>query len=405
MIRHVVSLIGPVLFFCSTLIAPSLLQSPDISVDIFGESKIAPTADSELVRVGSTAAEELIPKRVDLDDFYPPAFDHSSDEESLAEVIAFTEKTLALREKVAVESHTAGELVSIFSDIELPRPVWDATTNSEDIAGASEINQREDANSAFMLPQTDPTRSIASGDVPSLLSLDGSSSVRALTSAAKSRRQSRYPFPMSLGSGSSANSRSVTQGSGPSAGSGAGGSATGATSGGSGPGSAGLGGSGSTASTSAIDEFLARQQLSPARSSGFGSQPATPPATSLVSTSSRPQLKPDGKFGIPNAQYWTFDFQDNDGDNDVDVDDARNHFRAYTSSLEPLLQSAKQVVKYSPSELNAIFDDLNSQIPTTPTPRSPSYLTFMIIEFPIKGFYLPRDEIPDNPGLPPGGLD
>lgn len=399
MIRNVLSLSGPVLFFCSTWVAQSLLQSPDLPVDLVEESKIA---NSALVRTGFTAVEELIPKRVDLGDFHPPAFDHSSDEDSLADVIAFAEKTFALRKAMAVESSTASELASIFSSIELPR---DASTNWGDLVEAPGAKQLVEAHSAVKRRQIELTRDIASADAPSLLSLDGSRSVRALTTSARSRRQGTNPSQVNLGSDSSTNSRALARGPRPSVGGGGGNSATGAASGGSGPVPASLGRSGSTTTTSAIDEFLARQQSSPARSAGVSSLAATAPVTSLAATSSRPQLKPDGKFGIPNAQYWTFDFRDNDGDGDVDVDDARNHFRAYTTSLEPLLQSAKQVVKYSPTELNSIFDDLNSQIPNTPTPRSPSYLTFMIIEFPVKGFYLPRNEIPDNPGLPPGGLD
>ncbi len=119
-------------------------------------------------------------------------------------------------------------------------------------------------------------------------------------------------------------------------------------------------------------------------------------------TSGRPQLTADGKYGIPNHQYWTFDFTDQNADNVVNRLDADLHFADYLTGLEADLEAAKQVVKFSPNELQSIYSDLNSQVPPE---KSPSYLTFMIIDFPVKGFYLPYDEIPDNPGLPPGAVD
>lgn len=126
-----------------------------------------------------------------------------------------------------------------------------------------------------------------------------------------------------------------------------------------------------------------------------------------IASSERPQLTSDGKFGIPNHQYWTFDFnEDTDGDGIFgERDDADAQFGNYvTQELPSLLEAANQVVKFSPVELESIYRDLNDQIPTD-SPKSPDFLTFLIIDFPVKGFYLPEASIPDNPSLPTGAVD
>ncbi|GAB5404935.1 MAG: hypothetical protein Aurels2KO_31660 [Aureliella sp.] len=156
-----------------------------------------------------------------------------------------------------------------------------------------------------------------------------------------------------------------------------------------------------------IDTFLqspaATQQNSLLASNVAGNESFLQAGTGTTTGSSgRPQLTADGKYGIPNHQYWTFDFTDQNNDNVVNSLDADLHFADYLTGLEADLEAAKQVVKFSPTELQSIYSDLNSQVPPE---KSPSYLTFMIIDFPVKGFYLPFDEIPDNPGLPPGAVD
>ena len=225
-------------------------------------------------------------------------------------------------------------------------------------------------------------------------------------------------------------SRRMSSGSGGS-GSGGGSSGAGVVSSGGGPGGGAIGGGGGgrSASTSGIVSIAGIQSSGLSTSSmasnvdQFLSNSASRVAssdlttgdmyrgTSLLASSARPQLTADGKFGIPNHQYWTFDFKDTTGgpsgtpDGIVDRKDADRHFDNYLAGLRPQLEAASQVVKWNPAELRAIYDDLNTQIPTTDPAKSPSHLTFLIIDFPVKGFYLPKSGIPDNPGLPPGALD
>ena len=119
-----------------------------------------------------------------------------------------------------------------------------------------------------------------------------------------------------------------------------------------------------------------------------------------VDSSGRPVVRADGKYGIPNAQYWRFGFNDENSDGVVNQQDATLDFERYLVELEGLLEDENQVVKYSPNELRSIYDDLNGEIDTKRSDASPSYLTFMIIEFPIKGFHLAQEDIPgDNPNF------
>ena len=203
---------------------------------------------------------------------------------------------------------------------------------------------------------------------------------------------------------------------------------TGAVSGGSGSWSGPVGGGGVRSSTTGItstpaiqssglsnssmlsnvDRFLSNQSLSTGSSDVSASSSLK--GTTLLASSSRPQLTADGKFGIPNHQYWTFDFKDSTGPNGtpdgiVDRKDADKNFDDYLTGLQPKLEAASQVVKWNPTELRNIYSDLNTQIPSTDPAKSPSFLTFMIIDFPVKGFYLPKSGIPANPGLPTGALD
>ncbi|MGB7347642.1 MAG: hypothetical protein WBD20_25690 [Pirellulaceae bacterium] len=135
--------------------------------------------------------------------------------------------------------------------------------------------------------------------------------------------------------------------------------------------------------------------------------PSTP-STEQLADSGRPQLTADGKFGIPNHQYWKFSFTNSDGDSDGNINkaDADYEFAEYLSQLDGLLKDAKQVVKFSTAELADTYADLNSQIlddhqvPQGDPAKSPGFLTFMIIDFPVKGFYLPDAEIPDIPFTP-----
>ncbi len=154
------------------------------------------------------------------------------------------------------------------------------------------------------------------------------------------------------------------------------------------------------------------------------------PAVSGGGTSSEPTVTgvdglPGGdavvdhsKFGIPNAQFWEFDFAAGpNGDGDVNGDgivnrlDAEVQFDDYLDYLNGILDESKQLVRYSPSELATIFSDLNTEAASktfsgepTDAAVSPNFVTYMIIEFPIKGFYLPQSEIPDrrNPTSPDG---
>jgi len=118
-----------------------------------------------------------------------------------------------------------------------------------------------------------------------------------------------------------------------------------------------------------------------------------------VDASGRPVMRADGKYGIPNAQYWRFGFNHENDDGFFNQADATIYFENYLVELEGLLEGENQVVKYSPTELRSIYDDLNTEIDTR-SDASPSYLTFMIIEFPIKGFHLAQEDIPgDNPNF------
>lgn len=120
--------------------------------------------------------------------------------------------------------------------------------------------------------------------------------------------------------------------------------------------------------------------------------------------SSGPQLTAEGKYGIPNHQYWTFDFVDRDEDG-VDIKDARADFTEYLADLEVLLADAQQVVKFSPQELSNIYDDLNVQSQEQ-SAKSNSFVTFMIIDFPVKGFSFDNlGQIPDNPSKPGTSLE
>ena len=112
------------------------------------------------------------------------------------------------------------------------------------------------------------------------------------------------------------------------------------------------------------------------------------------------------KFGIQNAQFWAFDFTAGDnangdvnGDNIVDVQDARFQFDAYLDYLQQELDSPEhlQVVRNSVDDLSRIFDEFNSEAAAKQDPDpsdaiSENFVSYMIIEFDTKGFYLPNNQ-------------
>lgn len=109
------------------------------------------------------------------------------------------------------------------------------------------------------------------------------------------------------------------------------------------------------------------------------------------------------KFGIPNAQFWAFDFTagtndngDMNGDGIIDAADARIQFDAYLTYLQSELDSDEhlQVVRNSVDDLSQIFDEFNDEAATKQDPDpndavSENFVSYMIIEFDTKGFYLP----------------
>lgn len=112
------------------------------------------------------------------------------------------------------------------------------------------------------------------------------------------------------------------------------------------------------------------------------------------------------KFGIQNAQFWAFDFTAGDnadgdvnGDSIVDVEDARFQFDAYLDYLQQELDSPEhlQVVRNSVDDLSRIFNEFNEEAAQKQDPDptdaiSENFVSYMIIEFDTKGFYLPNNQ-------------
>lgn len=222
-----------------------------------------------------------------------------------------------------------------------------------------------------------------------------------------------------IAGGSGFSGAGIRNGGGSGAFGGGGGFGGGGFGGGGGPGglmpSIGGGGSSGTSQNaviSSVDQVLASRNASVATgatsfASGNGNAftgnapgVSTSQSSSIVS-SGRPQLTADGKFGIPNHQYWKFDFTKNGDGNDTpgEESDAVIEFDVYLSRLTADLQAKNQVVKFSPDELRNIYLDLNRQAKLDPI-KSVSFVTFMIIDFPVKGFYTTEfpANIPDNLG-------
>ncbi|WP_146536793.1 hypothetical protein [Rubripirellula reticaptiva] len=108
-------------------------------------------------------------------------------------------------------------------------------------------------------------------------------------------------------------------------------------------------------------------------------------------------------FGVPNAQFFKFSFQDITGpegvpDGIVNRLDQEADFDSYLSNLEAALAEANELVKFDPDELRSINMEFNDRVgPGGDREASVSFVSFYILEFPVKGFTLPENEIPETP--------